>query len=161
MTHEPLPQAQMSDEKFSSLAHHVIERVKDQDPRVGNFDFDVANKALKSLTETLTHVLHDIDPMGTSCKLNLDMENEYDVEAFHIAVLLNSGAPLHQVICQVFDFWFWEGCLGKRWGEQRLGGLIAQIEESVRYVSSHRDMPALHRMLFENTIPYAGENTCG
>lgn len=133
--------------------------MSDLDPQVKDFHFHVDDKPLKSLTEALSHVLHDIDPVGTCCTVNLDMEHWYDYEAFHTALLLNSGVPLKAAILRAHDLWYWDDLLVERWGKKRLGedrldALIAQIDEGIRYVSSHRDMLSLHRMLFEYMLPY-------
>ena len=64
--------------------------------------------SLHTFIGRLTHMLHDLDPMGTCCRLNLDMEDEYAPEAWRIARLLDSGVPLHDAVCQVFDEWFCE-----------------------------------------------------
>lgn len=109
--------------------------------------------SLHTFIGRLTHMLHDLDPMGTCCRLNLDMEDEYESEAPPIARLLDSGVPLHDAVCQVFDEWFWEDCLKNRWGYHGLNVLIARLEQGLEHLSNHRDMPALHERLFHRLLP--------
>ncbi|ODS93855.1 MAG: hypothetical protein ABS45_00365 [Comamonas sp. SCN 65-56] len=109
---------------------------------------------LLPLIQRLEHLLHDLDPMGTCCRLNLDMEDEYECEAPHIARLLSTGVPLRDAVCQVFDAWFWEDCLQTKWGEEGLSALIANLDDSLQRPSSAQNqMLALHEMLFQNILP--------
>lgn len=114
---------------------------------------DEKSASLHTLTGRLTHMLHDLDPMGTCCRLNLDMEDEYASEAPHIARLLDSGVPLRDAVCQVFDEWFWDDCLQNRWGEAGLNALIEKLHQGLEHLSTRHDMPALHEMLFHHTLP--------
>ena len=109
--------------------------------------------SLHTFIGRLTHMLHDLDPMGTCCRLNLDMEDEYAPEAWRIARLLDSGVPLHDAVCQVFDEWFWEDCLKNRVGYQGLNTLIARLDKGLAQLSNHHDMPALHERLFHRILP--------
>lgn len=109
--------------------------------------------SLHTLTGRLAHMLHDLNPMGTCCRLNLDMEDEYASEAPHIALLLDGGVTLRDAVCQVFDEWFWDDCLQNRWGEAGLNALIAKLGQGLEHLSNQHDMPALHEMLFHHTLP--------
>ena len=104
---------------------------------------------LHTLSGRLAHVLHDLDPMGTCCRLNLDMEDEYTSEAPAIARLLDTGVPPREAVCRVFDEWFWKDCLLERCGEEGLSSLLAMLDEDLQRLSSSRDMPTLHEMLFD------------
>ncbi|QXL85239.1 hypothetical protein [Comamonas sp. NLF-1-9] len=106
------------------------------------------------LAKHLEHMLHDLDPMGTCCRLNLNMEDEYKAEAPHIARLLSTGLPLRDAVCQVFDDWFETGCLQNRWGEKGLIELIAKLDQGLQRLNgAHDQMLILHEMLFENILP--------
>lgn len=106
------------------------------------------------LTQRLEYLLHDLDPMGTCCRLNLDMEDEYRSEAPRIASLIEAGVPLRDAVCQVFDERFWEDCLQERWGEDGLPTLIAALEQGLQRLSSEPDdMPARHEILFHHILP--------
>ena len=109
--------------------------------------------SLHTFIGRLTHMLHDLDPMGTCCRLNLEMEDEYAAEAPPIARLLDSGVPLRDAVCQVFDEWFWEDCLKDRVGYEGLNTLIARLDKGLEQLSSHHDMPALHERLFHRILP--------
>ena len=109
--------------------------------------------SLHTFIGRLTHMLHDLDPMGTCCRLNLEMEDEYASEAPPIARLLDSGVPLRDAVCQVFDEWFWEDCLKNRLGYEGVNVLIARLNKGLEQLSNHRDMPALHEKLFYRILP--------
>lgn len=123
----------MNNENFKSIKNRVIESMRSSDSRVKNFCSDENDSSLKILTEQLTHALHELDPMGTCCRLNFDMENEYVCEAFHIALLLKDGVSLQDAVPRIFDLWFWENCLKERWGEIKLQELIAQLADDMRH----------------------------
>ncbi len=109
---------------------------------------------LLPLIQRLEHLLHALDPMGTSCRMNLDMEDEYRSEAPHIARLLSTGVPLRDAVCQVFDEWFWDDCLKTKWGEEGLSALIAKLNDGLQYLSgAQNQMLALHETLFQNILP--------
>lgn len=127
--------------------------MRDCDPRLELERIRLDEPGLKLLTKRLTDLLHDVDPMGTCCTVNLDMEDEYECEAFHIAALMVQGVPLRDAIHDVFDLWFWEGRLEERW--DRLG-----LDEWMRWVADRLDdsprlddMPALHRELCLGILP--------
>lgn len=107
-----------------------------------------------TLTQRLEHMLHDLDPMGTCCRLNLDMEDEYRSEAPRIAKLLTTRTPLYDAVCQVFDEYFWEDCLKERLGHEGLRVLIATLARGLKRLSSPQDdMLARHAMLFRYILP--------
>jgi hypothetical protein len=99
-------------------------------------------------------MLHDLDPMGTCCRLILNIEDEYRLEAPHIARLLTTGVPLHDAVCQVFDECFWEDCLKNRLGYEGLRALIASLARGLKRLSSAQDdMLTRHAMLFQYILP--------
>lgn len=138
---------------FNSLAESVLKKMRECDPRLTSDAISLDDRKLEQLTQRLTHLLHDVDPMGTSCAINLDMEDEYECEAFHIAALMGLGVSLHEAMSDVFGFWFWEGRLEERWGEQGLYELIAWIRDCLDAPPDPADMPALHRELCLGILP--------
>ena len=56
-------------------------------------------------------LLWRIDPMGTCCNVNDDMEDEYQSEARDIAKRIEAGEDPHSAVLAVFDEYFWDGCL--------------------------------------------------
>ena len=61
--------------------------------------------------EQLMLLLWRIDPMGTCCNVNEDMEDEYSSEARDIGERLAAGEDPRSAVLAVFDGYFWEGCL--------------------------------------------------
>lgn len=127
--------------------------MRERDPRLTSDAINLDDPKLEQLTHRLTHLLHDVDPMGTSCAINLDMEDEYECESFHIAALMGLGVSLHEAMSDVFGFWFWEGRLEERWGEQGSYELIAWIRDCLDAAPNPDDMPALHRELCLGILP--------
>lgn len=64
-------------------------------------------------TRELSAIMYALDPMGTQCNVNKNMENEYDPEANHIVTLLGMGVPFKTALHDVFSFFFWDGCLNE------------------------------------------------
>ena len=59
----------------------------------------------------LSAIMYSHDPMGTQCRVNRNMENEYDSEASHMIHLMEMGVPFKTALHDVFSFFFWDGCL--------------------------------------------------
>lgn len=61
--------------------------------------------------EQLMQLLWRVDPMGTCCNVNEEMEDEYGSEARDIAERLAAGEDPRSAVLAVFDEYFWDGCL--------------------------------------------------
>ncbi|RYH70425.1 MAG: hypothetical protein EON54_01545 [Alcaligenaceae bacterium] len=66
-------------------------------------------------------ILYDLDPMRSGCAENLLLD-EYETQAAEIDQLINDSAPIRTAVKQVFDRWFWEGCLES-------GGTTSRLDE--------------------------------
>ena len=142
----------MNKKKFKSRVEGLIDRMQRFDPRLKAFTFNADDEALKTQTERLTLLLHDVDVMLFGSCVNLDMEDEYDGEALHIALLSSMGIPLRDTFCQVFGFWLWEGQLEKKWDEAVLNDMIDWLQRRLDEPPSD-DMLTLHRDLCGVVLP--------
>ena len=62
-------------------------------------------------TTALSHLLWQLDPMGTCCNTNDDMDDEYWGLADAIQRRLQQGQAPRSAVIAEFDHSFWEGCL--------------------------------------------------
>lgn len=69
--------------------------------------------------------LWEIDPMGTGCSGDDDMQDEYESQANEIIQLLTKGTEARAAVISVFDEWFWEGCLTSGSREFALKKIVA------------------------------------
>lgn len=146
----------MNKKKFKSRVERLLDQMQDTDPRLKAVRFDADDTTLQSLTERLSLLMHDVDVMQVGSCVNLDMEDEYDGEAMHIALLASMGIPLRETLCQVFGFWLWEGYLESKWGEAALNDRIDWIERRLDEPPSD-DMLTLHRDLCDVVLPQLAE----
>ncbi|AVO49841.1 hypothetical protein C6568_11700 [Melaminivora suipulveris] len=77
--------------------------------------------------EKLNQLLCQADPMHTGCASEPDMHDEYWSQARDAADLTAQGMPLRQALEQVFEEWFWPGCLAS----ERCQALLADIERQL------------------------------
>lgn len=104
---------------------------------------------LNTLARRFANLLHDMDPVGTTCLLNLDMEDEYDDLGLRVAERFCNDQPLGDALMAVFDQAFWPGCLTeshRRWSLQR------PVDELQREASDPLQRPPLaynHSQIYE------------
>ncbi|GAB1384210.1 hypothetical protein MASR1M50_25310 [Burkholderiales bacterium] len=146
----------MNKKEFKSRVESVLNRMRDRDPRLKAFTFNAGDETLKSLTERLTLLMHDVDVMYFGSNVNLDMEDEYDAEAMHIVLLSSMGFPLRDTFRQVFGWWFEEGYLEKKRDKAALDNMIAWLQRRLDEPPSD-DMLTLHRDLCEVVLPQLAE----
>lgn len=79
-------------------------------------------------TEELTQVLWKIDPMGTGCAEDEDMQDEYESQAREIIDLVTKGEDHRTAVIRVFDEWFWEDCLISGSREIALNKIVAALK---------------------------------
>ena len=53
----------------------------------------------------------DQDPMNTCCRVNDGMENEYDMEAEDIILMLEQGVPFRNAYCSSMGYFFNSGSI--------------------------------------------------
>ena len=78
--------------------------------------------------QALTELLWRIDPMGTCCNVNDDMQDEYQGQARDIAERLAHGEDARHAILAVFDEWFWPDCLLSGQRQDRLDEIVAALQ---------------------------------
>jgi hypothetical protein len=79
--------------------------------------------------DDITAALWAIDPMRTGCTGDASMQDEYAHEAQEIASLMAAGTPLRTALVQVFDRWFWEGCLVSGADSSRLDAIVEKMAQ--------------------------------
>ncbi|MDB5846274.1 MAG: hypothetical protein JWP29_26 [Rhodoferax sp.] len=77
--------------------------------------------------------LQRFDLMGTGCKVDEFMPNEYASEAERIARLVADGKPVRDAIMVTFDDHFWEGCLLEPERAGDLERLVRDLQGAVRH----------------------------
>ncbi len=77
--------------------------------------------------EELLFLLWQIDPMGSGCNANEDMEDEYWSQARDIAVRLAAGEDPRSAVLAVFDAYFWDDCLLEGARTQSLAHILAAL----------------------------------
>lgn len=123
------------------------------------------NDVSNTLKQRLSVLLHDLDPINSYCNALLDMEDYYECSAAEIVRLLEKGMPLRQAVSQVFDSFFWEGCLLEARRVVNLDTLTSALEAEMQRtpdVITSDGVPELHRTLFDRfmlPIPLAGRWT--
>lgn len=75
----------------------------------------------------ISDTLWRLDPMRTGCSGNDDMRDEYESQAEEIADLTTAGTPLRAAVIEVFEKWFWEGCLNSDTDTSRLDSIVEKI----------------------------------
>ena len=78
--------------------------------------------------EQLMCLLWHVDPMGTCCNVNEDMEDEYWSQARDIGERLSAGEDPRSAVLAVFDEWFWEGCLLEGSRAEALEQILAELK---------------------------------
>ena len=78
--------------------------------------------------ESLVFLLWQVDPMGTGCNVNDDMEDEYWSQARDIGERLSAGEDPRSAVLAVFDEWFWEGCLLEGSRAEALEQILAELK---------------------------------
>lgn len=59
----------------------------------------------------LSRLFYEQDPIGTCCRVNKGMEDEYDHEANLIIQQLRLGIPFKIAVHDIFSFSWWSGCI--------------------------------------------------
>lgn len=78
--------------------------------------------------KALTHLLWQVDPMGTCCNVNDGMEDEYWGLAGAIAQRLQQGEDARSAIIAEFDESFWEDCLLAEHRKPLLEKIVAALQ---------------------------------
>ena len=77
----------------------------------------------------ISDTLWRLDPMRTGCSGNDDMRDEYEFQADEIAELTADGMPLRAAVIEVFEKWFWEGCLNSGTDTSRIDTIVKTISK--------------------------------
>lgn len=75
----------------------------------------------------LAKILYEADPMGTSCNVNVNMEDEYDSEAHIIITMLQHCVPFETALHAAFNVMFTENCLV---GNAKIPEIIAKYKSN-------------------------------
>ena len=59
----------------------------------------------------LSAIMYSLDPMDTQCRVNKNMENEYDYEASCVMRLMRDGHTFEAALHFIFAYTFSRGCL--------------------------------------------------